>query len=143
MSDGGWYPCGGQDGGGGVGTRHVASRVCTRLLVNRVPEATRKRERIGDIIVDLNKGRIGVDLQRTFYEEVVPLRVRRRRNSGRQTDRVLNGRIVEDSLALGLRVGLMILVQTDDPAQWPARTTVEARLPRKEFLLEIECVALA
>jgi 2-iminobutanoate/2-iminopropanoate deaminase len=29
----------------------------------------------------------------------------------------------------------------DDPAQWPARTTVEARLPRKEFLLEIECVA--
>ena len=24
---------------------------------------------------------------------------------------------------------------------WPARTTVEARLPRKDFLLEIECVA--
>jgi reactive intermediate/imine deaminase len=29
----------------------------------------------------------------------------------------------------------------NDPDQWPARTTVEARLPRKEFLLEIECVA--
>lgn len=28
-----------------------------------------------------------------------------------------------------------------DPDQWPARTTVEARLPREEFLLEIECVA--
>jgi len=27
------------------------------------------------------------------------------------------------------------------PMQWPARTTVEARLPRKDFLLEIECVA--
>jgi len=30
-----------------------------------------------------------------------------------------------------------------DPAQWPARTTVEARLPRREFLLEIDCVAEA
>ncbi|MET4576138.1 RidA family protein [Ottowia thiooxydans] len=29
-----------------------------------------------------------------------------------------------------------------DPASWPARTTVEARLPRPDFLLEIECVAL-
>jgi reactive intermediate/imine deaminase len=29
----------------------------------------------------------------------------------------------------------------NDPATWPARTTVEARLPRKDFLLEIECVA--
>ena len=29
----------------------------------------------------------------------------------------------------------------DDPMMWPARTTVEARLPRKDFLLEIECVA--
>lgn len=29
----------------------------------------------------------------------------------------------------------------NDPAMWPARTTVEARLPRKDFLLEIECVA--
>ena len=29
----------------------------------------------------------------------------------------------------------------NDPDQWPARTTVEARLPREEFLLEIECVA--
>ncbi|MGD9943337.1 MAG: RidA family protein [Burkholderiaceae bacterium] len=28
-----------------------------------------------------------------------------------------------------------------DPDTWPARTTVEARLPRKDFLLEIECVA--
>jgi enamine deaminase RidA (YjgF/YER057c/UK114 family) len=28
-----------------------------------------------------------------------------------------------------------------DPASWPARTTVEARLPSKEFLLEIDCVA--
>lgn len=28
-----------------------------------------------------------------------------------------------------------------DPQTWPARTTVEARLPRKDFLLEIECVA--
>lgn len=28
-----------------------------------------------------------------------------------------------------------------DPSSWPARTTVEARLPRKEFLLEIDCVA--
>jgi enamine deaminase RidA (YjgF/YER057c/UK114 family) len=28
-----------------------------------------------------------------------------------------------------------------DPETWPARTTVEARLPRKDFLLEIECVA--
>ncbi|MDH7797739.1 MULTISPECIES: RidA family protein [unclassified Beijerinckia] len=30
-----------------------------------------------------------------------------------------------------------------DPSGWPARTTVEARLPRKEFLLEIDCVAEA
>lgn len=29
----------------------------------------------------------------------------------------------------------------NDPMKWPARTTVEARLPRKDFLLEIECVA--
>jgi 2-iminobutanoate/2-iminopropanoate deaminase len=29
----------------------------------------------------------------------------------------------------------------NDPLTWPARTTVEARLPRKDFLLEIECVA--
>lgn len=29
----------------------------------------------------------------------------------------------------------------NDPQTWPARTTVEARLPRKDFLLEIECVA--
>jgi 2-iminobutanoate/2-iminopropanoate deaminase len=29
----------------------------------------------------------------------------------------------------------------DDPMMWPARTTVEARLPRKDFLLEIECTA--
>lgn len=29
----------------------------------------------------------------------------------------------------------------NDPETWPARTTVEARLPRKDFLLEIECVA--
>jgi 2-iminobutanoate/2-iminopropanoate deaminase len=29
----------------------------------------------------------------------------------------------------------------NDPDQWPARTTVEARLPREQFLLEIECVA--
>jgi 2-iminobutanoate/2-iminopropanoate deaminase len=29
----------------------------------------------------------------------------------------------------------------NDPMTWPARTTVEARLPRKDFLLEIECVA--
>jgi 2-iminobutanoate/2-iminopropanoate deaminase len=28
-----------------------------------------------------------------------------------------------------------------DPSSWPARTTVEARLPRKDFLLEIDCVA--
>jgi 2-iminobutanoate/2-iminopropanoate deaminase len=31
----------------------------------------------------------------------------------------------------------------NDPQTWPARTTVEARLPRKDFLLEIECVAEA
>jgi 2-iminobutanoate/2-iminopropanoate deaminase len=30
-----------------------------------------------------------------------------------------------------------------EPSQWPARTTVEARLPRKDFLLEIDCVAEA
>lgn len=29
----------------------------------------------------------------------------------------------------------------NDPATWPARTTVEARLPRKDFLVEVECVA--
>lgn len=29
----------------------------------------------------------------------------------------------------------------EDPAAWPARTTIEARLPRPDFLLEIECVA--
>ncbi|MDE5458306.1 hypothetical protein GWE18_37025 [Bradyrhizobium sp. CSA112] len=29
----------------------------------------------------------------------------------------------------------------DEPSQWPARTTVEARLPRKDFLLEIDCIA--
>ena len=28
-----------------------------------------------------------------------------------------------------------------DQSAWPARTTVEARLPRKDFLLEIDCVA--
>lgn len=28
-----------------------------------------------------------------------------------------------------------------DSSSWPARTTVEARLPRKEFLIEIDCVA--
>ncbi|MDH2352589.1 2-iminobutanoate/2-iminopropanoate deaminase [Bradyrhizobium sp. S3.2.6] len=28
-----------------------------------------------------------------------------------------------------------------DPSGWPARTTVEARLPRPDFLLEIDCVA--
>jgi 2-iminobutanoate/2-iminopropanoate deaminase len=31
----------------------------------------------------------------------------------------------------------------NDPSQWPARTTVEARLPRREFLIEIDCVAEA
>jgi 2-iminobutanoate/2-iminopropanoate deaminase len=31
----------------------------------------------------------------------------------------------------------------DDPSRWPARTTIEARLPRKEFLIEIDCVAEA
>jgi len=30
----------------------------------------------------------------------------------------------------------------NDPDNWPARTTVEARLPRPEFLLEIECTAM-
>ena len=30
-----------------------------------------------------------------------------------------------------------------DQSGWPARTTVEARLPRKDFLLEIDCVAEA
>ncbi|MBX9840818.1 MAG: RidA family protein [Xanthobacteraceae bacterium] len=29
----------------------------------------------------------------------------------------------------------------DDSSKWPARTTIEARLPRKEFLLEIDCIA--
>lgn len=28
-----------------------------------------------------------------------------------------------------------------DPSGWPSRTTIEARLPRKDFLLEIDCVA--
>ena len=28
-----------------------------------------------------------------------------------------------------------------EPSQWPARTTLEARLPRKEFLIEIDCIA--
>ena len=39
-------------------------------------------------------------------------------------------RLIEDPLFFG-----------NDPQTWPARTTVEARLPRKDFLLEIECVA--
>jgi len=30
-----------------------------------------------------------------------------------------------------------------DASSWPARTTIEARLPRKDFLLEIDCVAEA
>lgn len=30
-----------------------------------------------------------------------------------------------------------------DSSNWPARTTIEARLPRKDFLLEIDCVAEA
>ncbi|MDG1209916.1 MAG: RidA family protein [Paracoccaceae bacterium] len=30
-----------------------------------------------------------------------------------------------------------------DNSTWPARTTVEARLPRPDFLLEIDCVAEA
>ncbi|WP_321383517.1 RidA family protein [Rhizobium sp.] len=30
-----------------------------------------------------------------------------------------------------------------EQSNWPARTTVEARLPRKDFLLEIDCVAEA
>jgi 2-iminobutanoate/2-iminopropanoate deaminase len=30
-----------------------------------------------------------------------------------------------------------------DPSGWPARTTVEARLPRADYLLEIDCVAEA
>lgn len=30
-----------------------------------------------------------------------------------------------------------------DPDIWPARTTIEARLPRKDFLVEVECVAVA
>jgi enamine deaminase RidA (YjgF/YER057c/UK114 family) len=29
----------------------------------------------------------------------------------------------------------------NDENTWPARTTVEARLPRTDFLLEIECIA--
>ena len=28
-----------------------------------------------------------------------------------------------------------------DSSAWPARTTIEARLPRKDFLLEIDCIA--
>jgi len=31
----------------------------------------------------------------------------------------------------------------NDPEKWPARTTVESGMPRKKFLLEIECIALA
>ena len=30
-----------------------------------------------------------------------------------------------------------------DPQRWPARTTVEARLPRPDFLPEIDCIAEA
>jgi 2-iminobutanoate/2-iminopropanoate deaminase len=30
-----------------------------------------------------------------------------------------------------------------DQSHWPARTTIEARLPRPDFLLEIDCVAEA
>jgi 2-iminobutanoate/2-iminopropanoate deaminase len=30
-----------------------------------------------------------------------------------------------------------------DQSHWPARTTLEARLPRPDFLLEIDCVAEA
>ncbi len=30
-----------------------------------------------------------------------------------------------------------------DPSGWPARTTIEARLPRKDFLVEVDCVAEA
>lgn len=30
-----------------------------------------------------------------------------------------------------------------DQEHWPARTTIEARLPRPDFLLEIDCVAEA
>jgi 2-iminobutanoate/2-iminopropanoate deaminase len=30
-----------------------------------------------------------------------------------------------------------------DQSHWPARTTVEARLPRPDFLLEIDCIAEA
>ncbi|MFA7680408.1 MAG: RidA family protein [Pigmentiphaga sp.] len=30
-----------------------------------------------------------------------------------------------------------------DPENWPARTTVQAAMPRDKFLLEIECVAEA
>mgnify|MGYP003333506041 FL=1 len=29
----------------------------------------------------------------------------------------------------------------NDPNGWPARTTIECRLPRPDFLLEIDCVA--
>jgi 2-iminobutanoate/2-iminopropanoate deaminase len=28
-----------------------------------------------------------------------------------------------------------------DQSSWPARTTIEARLPRPDFLLEIDCIA--
>ena len=31
----------------------------------------------------------------------------------------------------------------NEPSAWPARTTVEARLPREDFLVEVECVALS
>ncbi len=31
----------------------------------------------------------------------------------------------------------------DDAAHWPARTTIECRLPRPDFLLEIDCIAEA
>jgi 2-iminobutanoate/2-iminopropanoate deaminase len=30
-----------------------------------------------------------------------------------------------------------------DHSHWPARTTIEARLPRPDFLLEIDCIAAA
>lgn len=28
-----------------------------------------------------------------------------------------------------------------DPARWPARTTIGAQLPRRDFLVEIDCIA--
>ena len=30
----------------------------------------------------------------------------------------------------------------DEPSDWPARTTIAAALPREDFLLEIECIAV-